>query len=91
MSKMQEAFEKEHCGSNPNTTRKNSTTGEYVLPSVQDAWSGFQSGYQAAIAAVKEGGPVAKTTWYPSGNEVFFVNEDGVTHGELLYRIPEDV
>ena len=56
MSKMQEAFEKEHCGSNPNTTRKNSTTGEYVLPSVQDAWSGFQSGYQAAIAAVKEGG-----------------------------------
>ena len=55
MSKMREAFEKLHCGNNPHTTRKNSTTGDYVLPSVQDAWSGFQTGYQAAIAAVKEG------------------------------------
>ena len=57
MTKMQEAFETVHCGNNPHTTRKNSTTGDYVLPSVQDAWSGFQTGYQAAIAELGKQDP----------------------------------
>lgn len=50
-----EQFEKLHCGNNPHTTRRNEH-GDYVLPSVQDAWAGFQTGWQAAqAAAVSEG------------------------------------
>jgi len=42
-----EAFEAKHCGGNPHTTRRNEH-GDYVLPSVQDAWSGWQSGHADA-------------------------------------------
>jgi len=37
-----EAFEAEHCGGNKHTTRRNEH-GDYVLPSVQDAWAGWQA------------------------------------------------
>jgi hypothetical protein len=40
-------FEMTHCGGNKQATRRNEH-GDYVLPSVQDAWSGFQT--RAAIA-----------------------------------------
>lgn len=39
----QRLFESAHCGNNRDTVRKNSTTGEYVLPSINDAWAGFQT------------------------------------------------
>lgn len=39
----QRLFESAHCGNNRDVVRKNSTTGEYVLPSVNDAWAGFQT------------------------------------------------
>ena len=77
MSKMQEAFEKEHCGNNPHTTRRNEH-GDYVLPWVQDAWSGFQTGYQAAIADVKAGGA-----------HQYFLKSGGVS--PKVYELPEDV
>lgn len=39
----QKLFEKVHCGNNPHNIRKNTTTNEYVLPCVQDAYAGWQS------------------------------------------------
>ena len=37
------AFEKVHCGGNSQLTRRDSTSGDYVLPCIRDAWAGFQS------------------------------------------------
>ena len=36
-------FELHHCNNNKDLIRKNSTTNEYVLPSIADAYSGFKS------------------------------------------------
>lgn len=36
-------FEAHHCGKNPHTKQLNSTTGEYVYPSVHDAFIGWLS------------------------------------------------
>ena len=55
-------FEREHCANNPHITRKNSTDGSYVLPSVQDAWAGFQTGYAAAISEQEKCEPVLDYT-----------------------------
>lgn len=38
-----EAFEREHCSNSIKLTQRDSTTGYYVLPSISDAWAGWQS------------------------------------------------
>lgn len=47
----QKRFEKIHCGGNLHATRKDTTTGDYVLPSVQDAWAGWRSAIEAEVRA----------------------------------------
>lgn len=49
MSELRTEFERLHCGGNPHLTRRDSTTGDYVLPSINDAWAGFQSGHAAGL------------------------------------------
>lgn len=52
-------FEEVHCGNNLHLTRKNSTTGEYVLPSINDAWAGWQAAIEsqaAELAALRQQG-----------------------------------
>ena len=44
-----EQFEKVHCRNNRDAIRRNEV-GDYVLPSIQDAYSGFLSGLEAARA-----------------------------------------
>lgn len=47
-------FETAHCGGNKHTCRRNEH-GDYVLPSVQDAWAGWQScSSQAAPVTVPQ-------------------------------------
>lgn len=41
---MREAFELFHLGNNKHLTRRNTTDDSYVLPSINDAWIGFQAG-----------------------------------------------
>ena len=49
MDDLRAAFEKLHLGGNPQLARRNTTDGSYVLPSINDAWGGFQSGYAAGM------------------------------------------
>lgn len=49
MSKLRTEFERLHCGGNQHLIRRDSTTGDYVLPSINDAWAGFQSGHAAGL------------------------------------------
>lgn len=48
------AFEREHCGNNMHVCRRNEQ-GDYVLPCVQDAWSGWQA--RALLANTAQGKP----------------------------------
>lgn len=50
------AFEADHCGNVGGLIRRNSTTDDYVLPSINDAWSGWKS--RAARAILAEPAPV---------------------------------
>jgi hypothetical protein len=47
-------FERLHCGNNPWATRKNSTTGDYVLPCVQDAYAGWYTCYSVMLKGVDQ-------------------------------------
>lgn len=49
-----EQFEEVHCGNNPHLTRKNSTTDEYVLPSINDAWAGWQAAIESQAAELAQ-------------------------------------
>ena len=55
-----DAFEKDYCADNKHTTRRNEV-GDYVLPSINDAWCG----YEAAIASVPSGEAVAEIGFDP--------------------------
>jgi hypothetical protein len=47
--KIRKAFELEHLGNNPHTKRRNEA-GDYVFPSVQDAWAGWYAAHDSLIA-----------------------------------------
>ena len=52
---IRQSFEVIYLNSNKMTARKNTTTGDYVLPSIQDAWAGWKAGclFMRKIATTK--------------------------------------
>jgi hypothetical protein len=71
MDKIQELFEQVHLGGNKQRAYKNSTTGDYVSPCVQDAYSGWRSAleYTEARAYPKQDNPPSTpaSTWRANG------------------------
>ena len=51
---LRDEFEKSYLGANPHLARHNSTDDSYVLPSIQDAWVGFQAGHAAGLERAAE-------------------------------------
>lgn len=58
MSKMRESFEK-HCKTYAQPLNTHRSGDDYGNGETAIAWNDFKAGYQAAIAAIREGGPVA--------------------------------
>lgn len=51
-AKIREDFERLYLGGNKHTGRRNEH-GDYVLPSIQDAWDGWRAAYELTWAAFK--------------------------------------
>ena len=49
-AKIRDDFEKSYLGGNKHTGRRNEH-GDYVLPSIQDAWAGWRAAYKLTLAA----------------------------------------
>lgn len=49
-AKIREDFEKSYLGGNKHTGRRNEH-GDYVLPSIQDAWGGWRAAYELTWTA----------------------------------------
>lgn len=76
MSKMREAFE----------------DWKRLSPEDENACQfSFEAGYQAAIAAIREGGPVARFNWNEAKFEWLTPYRYSEHHLTPLYRIPEDL
>jgi hypothetical protein len=50
-AKIREDFEMYHLRGNKHTMRRNEH-GDYVLPSIQDAWCGWRSAYEFGVASL---------------------------------------
>ena len=53
------AFEDAHLGGNKRLAHRNTTTGDYVLASIQDAYAGWQAALQYAAKMRAQEEPVA--------------------------------
>ena len=74
-NQIREMFEKDYLGSNKKLMYRDSTSGAYALPSINDAWNGFL----AAIRLMENNRPkfnVSKAKMVAGGKTTFFVNVD---------------
>lgn len=95
MSKMREAFEKHATTFTPPLVLARSVD-DYIDGETAIAWHDFKAGYQAAIAAVKEGGAAA---WVMTADQYRRPPEIYLTEPMFvppictvtpLYKLPED-
>lgn len=86
MDKMREAFEKWAKEKGGYPTRLGDD-GQYSDADTYHAWIG----YQAAIAAVREGGPVAQFNWNRGEFEWLTPYKYELHHMKPLYKLPEDM
>ena len=74
---LRDEFEKSYLGANPHLARHNSTDDSYVLPSIQDAWVGFQAGHAAGLEKGLDmaGNKAVETGWYVAAEEIRAMKE----------------
>ena len=62
-AKIREDFEKSYLGGNKHKGRRWHEHGDYVLPSIQDAWCGWRAAYELTHAEFD--------AWIAGLNEIF--------------------